>query len=428
MNYIDIAVANSLTEEPRAQELIALLMEKTRGGALGVYKEGMQEIMQPLVTGTKSPIVREGDFYYLRRNFERGGSVREHLQRLLQTTSKFKEMNSSFPLYPAQEEALKKALLSPLLILSGGPGTGKTYLANAIIEAVRAQKPDASILFTAPTGKASFRIKNPHITQGTLHQLLGLREHQKPDPKPLIYDLIIVDECSMIDAKLFSFFLSAIPSGTHLILMGDPNQLPPVEGAAIFSNLFSFPHVRLDQSMRSDRQGILSLAKYVREGNFDKAFTLLTDPAIKDVNLVSQTKTSPIPLTENVVFLTPFREQALLYNTYIEAHKPPHLKTPLIITKNDYKYNLMNGDIGWKEGNFGHFPQKILLSHLTEYELAWAISVHKSQGSEFDHVVLFLPPGSETFGKSLLYTAITRAKQSVTIASSLETLKALMIA
>ena len=82
----------------------------------------------------------------------------------------------------------------------------------------------------------------------------------------------------------------------------------------------------------------------------------------------------------------------------------------------------MNGDIGWKEEDFGLFPEKIPLALLTEYELAWAISIHKSQGSEFDHVLVLLPPGSETFGKELIYTAVTRAKLSVTIASNPETL------
>jgi exodeoxyribonuclease V alpha subunit len=144
------------------------------------------------------------------------------------------------------------------------------------------------------------------------------------------------------------------------------------------------------------------------------------------VNLVPLPKEPPIPFSNELTILTPFRKGfmgSIFCNEFIEMNKKENLKTPVIITKNDYKFNLMNGDMGWKEGIFGYFPQKLPLALISEYELAWAISIHKSQGSEFEHVFIILPEGSEEFGKELIYTAVTRAKKSVTIASSKQTLE-----
>ncbi len=435
---IDVAFARALLKENKDTELhefLALLMKKTREGHLCVHNQEIREKIAYLAHGDRSPIACYNDYYYLRRNFDLESSILSELKRLLHAKQKLTFIPmTKFPLYAAQKEALSKAFENRLLLISGGPGSGKTYIANALIDSLLTYKPDATILFTAPTGKAAFRIRHPKIRQGTIHNLLGLRE-KMPDnfeAKPLIYDFIIVDECSMIDAKLFSTLLSSIPSGTQLVLMGDPDQLPPVEAGFVFPEFFSIadlPQIILDQSMRSDRKGILKLAKHIKENQIDAVFSHLSDPAYPDTKLVSIPKQPPIPLDNGVTLLTPFRKGYLgssFCNDYIESNKKATLKTPIIITKNDYKFNLMNGDIGIKEGTFGLFPQKISLPLLAEYDLAWAISIHKSQGSEFEHVIVLLPPGSEIFGKELIYTAVTRAKHSVTIASSPETLKSIL--
>ncbi len=432
---IDTLFAAALLKENRDAELhefVALLMKRTREGHLCVHNPTILDKISHLIQGEKSPIAFYKDHYYLRRNFDLETSIIHHVKRLYNAKSKFSFVPiSKAPLYAAQKEALSKAFNNGILLISGGPGTGKTYLANALIDSLLAHKQDASILFTAPTGKAAFRIKHPRITQGTLHNLLGLRE-KMPDnfeARPLIYDFIIVDECSMIDAKLFSLLLSSIPSGTCVILMGDPDQLPPVEAGFVFPEFFSInelPKIRLDQSMRSDRRGILTLAKHIKQNEIDAVFSLLADPDFPDVKLVPLPKQPPVPIDSSVTLLTPFRKGhfgSTFCNDYIEANKKASIKTPLIITKNDYKFNLMNGDIGIKEGSFGLFPQKISLPLLAEYDLAWAISIHKSQGSEFEHVIVLLPPGCEIFGKELIYTAVTRAKLSVTIAADPETLR-----
>ncbi len=435
---IDTAFANALMkgrEDRELHDFLALLMKRAREGHLCVPNPHIREKIAPLTKGDKSPIVCFEDCYYLRRNFDLETNIIFHLKRLLRADSKLKIVpKERGNLYPAQNDALKKAFENQILLISGGPGSGKTYLANALIETLLEQKPDATILFTAPTGKAAFRINHPKIEKGTLHNLLGLREKMGEtfEAKPVIYDFIIADECSMIDARLFSLFLSSIPSGTHLILMGDPDQLPPVEAGFVFPDFFKIgelPQVYLNQSMRSDQRGILQLAKLIRENRVEECIALLTSESSVDVKLIPFPKEPPIPIDNNITFLTPFRKGyfgSTFCNDFIEANKKASLKTPLIITKNDYKFNLMNGDMGSKEGSYGYFPQKLPLALLAEYELAWTISIHKSQGSEFDHVLILLPEGSEAFGKELLYTAITRAKHSVQIASSPSTIRSIL--
>ena len=123
--------------------------------------------------------------------------------------------------------------------------------------------------------------------------------------------------------------------------MGDPDQLPPVEAGFVFPEFFSIPElpqIKLNQSMRSDRKGILQLAKHIKENEIEAVFSLLNDPSFPDATLAPPPQQPPIPISNGITLLTPFKKGYLgssFCNNYIETNKKASLKTPLIITKND---------------------------------------------------------------------------------------------
>lgn len=423
---IDLAFAKAIAGKDGDKEILlflAELMKTSREGNLFLQHSTIKEKITHLVDGEKSPLVAFEDCFYLRRSWELETQVIQHLRRLSNAPLELHCKPTFHPdLYPAQQEALISALVNPLSIITGGPGCGKTFLATKLIETLLAEQPHLRIIATAPTGKAASRFRMPSVVSGTLHSLLGLRDSFDGDvrTKPLIADLILIDECSMIDLRLWSLLLSAIPTGTHLVLMGDPNQLPPIDAGALFYDMCQIEklsHVHLDQPMRTGAVELRALAECVKQGDYEKALQHVTLLPLREV-----------PDTEGVL-LTPFRHGPFgthACNHTIEKLKP-HQRKPIIITKNDYPLGLMNGDLGYIEGEKAIFFEKSLpLPLLTAYDYAWAISIHKSQGSEWKDVTILLPEGSETFGREMLYTAITRAKSTVTLHTSPATFHAVI--
>ena len=153
------------------------------------------------------------------------------------------------------------------------------------------------------------------------------------EARPLVYDFIIVDECSMIDAKLFSLLLSSIPSGTSH-LNGRSRSAPPVEAGFVFPEFFSInelPQIRLNQSMRSDRRGILQLAKHIKQNEIDAVFSLLANPDFPDVKLVPLPKQPPIPTSIASHFLPLFAKATSdrpFVMTTLKQIRKPLLKLP----------------------------------------------------------------------------------------------------
>lgn len=405
------------------------LFSESRAGHLFLEHSSIKERLQHLLEGKKSPLVEFENSFYLRRNFELETEIITHLKRILESPPAHCLTTPDCPhLYPDQARALELALSSNLTIITGGPGTGKTYLANKIIETFLQQRPSARIIATAPTGKAALRLEGLGIKVGTLHALLGIRESLEypQNLRPLIGDLIIVDECSMIDLKLWSHLLSAICPGAAVVLMGDAHQLPPVEGGSLFEDICALPainKVHLNQILRTETDSINALADLVKKGEGEEALRLLNTSQEITLQPLS-TFQANVNLT---AILTPFQKGPFgthAINEEVVKSLSPE-KRPIIITKNDYHLSLMNGDIGFIEGDKAHFPHKTFPSALlSSFDLAYAISIHKSQGSEFDQISLLLPEGSEVFGRKLLYTAITRAKKSLTLYSSPATLLA----
>lgn len=377
-----------------------------------------------------------------------------------------------------------------LQLIVGGPGTGKTTTVTRLLaEKVAAGIAPERMFLAAPTGKAAMRMlesirhtrQRLHLTctlpeqASTLHRLLGyipnrigFRHHAA---NPLAADVVIVDEASMIDISLMTHLFEAVAPEATLILLGDKDQLASVETGSIFRDLCSGEALaaqtqRLETSHRfSERDGVGQLAQAIRHADAERLFAVLASnefPTVtldeslsgldahwlRDgwqgyVNAVKGGDHDAIFQQFNALrILTPLRKGRLgveALNGWVDGimqkHLPQHPKAsrpwyvgkPIMVTQNDYRQNLFNGDIGivlpdasgelrvyFPDGVAGQY-RAVAPVRLPVHETAWAMTIHKSQGSEFEQVLLILPDdeNSPLLGRELLYTAITRAKQRV---------------
>ncbi|MBS0655114.1 MAG: AAA family ATPase, partial [Verrucomicrobia bacterium] len=313
----------------------------------------------------------------------------------------------------------------------------------------------------------------------TLHSLLQIRQPGRSKGKEtnslLPYSLMVVDESSMIDASLCAKLLSRLADGSRLLLLGDPAQLRPVEPGCPFSSFVEQQGTasgRLHTSRRTELKAILELAALVNEGKEDEAMDFLTKhqttPTIDGVTFRQFDESAfTFRLSEYTAalykefkatssyeeqfsqllrrqILSPLRvgafgTQSINERMRKEAAAYAHGRSmfcfePIVITKNDYQLSLSNGQIGLATKDdkvifessdpLAPHPRAIPRVLLSSYEQAYCLSVHKSQGSEFDSVLLILPPGSEAFGRKMLYTAITRARKEIEIWSTEEVIRA----
>lgn len=329
-------------------------------------------------------------------------------------------------LNPEQSKAIQNVLTHPISLITGGPGTGKTYTAAQIVQALQ-----TTTILSAPTGKAASHLENQidhPVRSGTLHSLLEVRTPLDYTKEVTTLDakLIIVDECSMIDPPLFGRLLSAIGPDTRLVLMGDSNQLPAVEGGSVFADLIAsaaIPTTTLTKCMRSDRHEILNLAAAIlsgtpqdirnldlgfADGNIEKIYQKLwqhvKDKDFSRFRILSTLRKGPLGVDAlNAFFCEKFSQETDQF--------------PIMIKRNDTRTGLSNGDTGILQGKEALFSgnRRFPLHTLPPYEYAYCISVHKSQGSEYDQVLFLIPDGSEAFGREVLYTAVTRAKTTLEI-------------
>ncbi len=417
---------------------------------------------------------------YLQKNALCEQRLVEHLYRLMRTTPRtFPPVESSPLLNNAQRQALDLAYRHPLSLLVGGPGTGKTYTAAHLVQAFLA-KPDARVILTAPTGKAAlqletyvrkFLISPNQIRSGTLHALLGVKSKKtSQESTPLFADLILVDECSMIDAQLFARLLASILPGTRLVLIGDPSQLPSVDAGSVFADLLSasLPMTELTECVRSDRREILTLSAHIRAGEVNEVLAILAQPSetvscselhLQDPRMKGSFDHEPDPhelmrQLESFRFLSCMRQGAygvdalnrhLLEQSFEAALTSTWWVAPILVTRNDPSLELCNGDAGLlvrrmstsvslfhlSPEDYALFPdrhskesyRRLPALALPAYEYGYCLSVHKAQGSEYDEVFILIPPGAEVFGREVLYTAVTRARHRVTLAGSLDTIR-----
>ena len=371
----------------------------------------------------------------------------------------------TYPLDPLQREAIFMALSSRFSILTGGPGTGKTATTNAIAKVFEELKPDADILLLAPTGKAAKRMtevsKRPAMT---IHRAIGLRGGESEVKKTISADLVIIDEASMIDAYVFQKLLEAIEPDVRVLLVGDYDQLPSVGAGLILRDLINsecLPVTRLTTIFRQAQESQIVMNSYAaihgkpQNLTFDLQkgdFYFLNAPTVNECRAWLLASFKKMVLTNrhpiaDVCLLSPMRVGELGVDSLNQAiqeivNPPSRVKsecyTPqelllregdrVLHTENNDDLQVFNGEVGTIEliefvnqepHVYVRYPDKdedVLYKGkvLDELELAYCLSIHKSQGSEFPIVISPIHPlHLHMLNRNLIYTAWTRAKQVV---------------
>lgn len=560
------------TQKSDLTELAQLAGASTRNGVIAVplttleadidlsQLESLPVLGKP---GDYAPLIVEGEYVWLNRywHYETrlANSLAQRLSPIPLDDHKAEtirhQLQSWFPAAGRQQEpdwqqrAIALAACSRFMIISGGPGTGKTTTVTRLLALLTGimQVDPQRILLAAPTGKAAMRLQesishaknNSGIAEtiaeqipeqaSTLHRLLGyipgkvgFRNNLQ---NPLAADVVIVDEASMIDISLMTHLFEAVPETAQLILLGDKDQLASVETGSIFRDLCASANnqytptrqqqvVRLTQTQvspltdnpsestnvetQADRpnalndhivvlqkswrfatdSGIGQLSAAVRNGKEDELSRLLNaswpdisrdeSGSLTMEDLVGHWRGYFSMVNENSGYSQPdnarLHELFAAFNSFrilsplrkgpsgtehinqlINQHlgkqqggtrqSPWFAGRPVMVMQNDYRQNLFNGDIGLTlRDNTGQlrvwFPEHegfraIAPVRLPAHETAWAMTIHKSQGSEFDEVLLILPEDedSRVLGRELLYTGITRARQLIHISGKLSVLK-----
>lgn len=478
--------------------------------------------------GSYTPLLlEEGDYLYFARQWQEECSLAAGLTALAEPLPAAAPetirhvLDSLFP-GPAkavpdrQKLAVALALRQRFLVISGGPGTGKTTTISRLLALLSVLSPTPlTMVLAAPTGKAAARLSDAMrdamarlpagmaralpLEAQTLHRLLGLRpggyspQYNRANPLPL--DVLVVDEASMIDVALMLKTVEALPSSARLILLGDHDQLASVEAGEVLGALcqrvvyrpqtlswladlgfatgglavgtgqvsaMTDAIVLLTESHRFAKDsGIGVLSQLVNANQARQAEACLISGQYADLTWLASMDAARLwrgrepywqaidagqsldAIAQKFVAFMPLvseRKQLPLLNQQIErqleqqGRKPVgqawYPGRPVMITRNDYELQLFNGDIGFviarQEGLRVLFPadagqwRAIAPGRLPEHETVYAMTVHKSQGSEFDEVWLFLPPQpSALLNRTLVYTAITRARQHFVVVGSL---------
>ena len=500
------------------------------------------------VADPHAPLVLEGGLLYLRRYREYERALALGLQRIATQPVPEADIETLALLFARlfphaahddrQARAAALALRHALLLVTGGPGTGKTtttarLLVLLVAQALHAGRASPRIALAAPTGRAAERMAESVRqavqalaasgvdadllaalpTSGTtLHRLLGTipdsPRFRHDGDNPLPFDVVVVDEASMIDLPLMAKLVDAVASGTRLVLLGDPDQLPSVEAGDVLAAILGavgegdamergdvdvlrpllgdgdktsvlaqeggearFPGIRvhLQRGWRqSEALDLAPLAAAVREGDADAALAQLRAGTLSNVHFHegladplepqrddllahfralghAATPADALAQSTRLRLLTAVREGpqgARTLNARIErllaegggAGRAPqgHFQGQLlIVTENSYRHRLFNGDIGvcmrdaagtlvaWFPGDDAGHPRAFHPAALPAHESAFAMTVHKAQGSEFDTVWLLLPArGNRVLSRELVYTGITRARRALHVAGS----------
>ena len=424
---------------------------------------------------TQEPLVTN-ELIYLRSLYASEVGVVKQIECLLATDLKpidieiekaleWFEQHYKINLAEQQRDAIRSAIAEKVMVITGGPGTGKTTLINGIIQILK--RKEKNILLAAPTGRAAKRLSEATgLEAKTIHRLLEFSPRsmrfERNSENPLEADILIIDEVSMVDIVLFYNLLKAVPSTSQVILVGDIDQLPSVGPGNVLKDVISSGRVevvRLTQVFRQAQQSTIIVNAHrvnagqtpypkAKEGKGDFFFIERNEPEdiLKALKLlVARRIPESFKLTaEDIQVLTPMhmgllgavnlnKELQQLLNPSGEAlSRGTHIfrvGDRVMQIRNNYDLDVYNGDIGKITSldqvervvkvDFDGRPVTYEYSELDELILAYACSVHKSQGSEYPAVVVPLHTQHYMMlQRNLLYTAITRGKKLVVVLGS----------
>ena len=421
---------------------------------------------------------------------------------------------------PLQRAAAVAAVRRLFCLVTGGPGTGKTYTAAIIIALLRSVDTGHRVRLCAPTGKAAVRMgqalaklqaegilpADVDAEPTTIHRLLGSIGRGAGSGKTLALDTVIVDEASMISVELMAALVRAVPADAGLIMLGDHDQLASVEAGAVLGDIcaaaapercsdqfrqcyMQWAGTTCDLPLECGKAGVLddcvvrlhggrrfesggaidTLAGLIRCGRADTAREVLEDRTIAAVELRSlpdadgvgtalepfvddhivpmlqaDTPAAALAALSRFRILSPLRAGpwgVAALNQTVQAILrergllPPtseawYAGQPIMITRNDYLLEVYNGDVGivWPDAQgqlrFWLRGRSLAPALLPPHETVYAMTVHKAQGDEYAHVLLVLPERTAVLGRELLYTAVTRAQQRVTLWADAHVLQA----
>ncbi|HGF1449454.1 TPA: ATP-dependent RecD-like DNA helicase [Streptococcus suis] len=460
LDLLEAARPTELDPEALAQEITNLLQEgkiqqagtKLFDNSLYFAEEGIHKNLHRLLTKSSTKTFSREEIDLAIKEFEEMAKIQ----------------------YDAiQKDAIRQAISHPVFILTGGPGTGKTTVINGIIAVyailhqidLTQKRDDSPILLAAPTGRAARRMNElTGLPAATIHRHLGLVEGQEETYRDdyLDAEFIIIDEFSMVDTWLANQLFQNISSNTQVLIVGDAEQLPSVSPGQVLADLLKIeqlPSITLERIYRqSDDSTIVTLASHIRQGALpqdfrekkpDRSYFEASNQQIPAMieRIVSAAVKSGIPASEVQILAPMYKGAAGIdqLNTITQALLNPKEEGTLEFLHNDQAFrqgdrvihlvndaeaNVFNGDLGYItdllpakytdskqdeltinfDGNEVTYPR----NEWYKISLAYAMSIHKSQGSEFQVVILPLTrSSSRMLQRNLLYTAITRSKSKL---------------
>ena len=464
-------------------------------------------VRDELALETPAPLVvmsdkqNSGQYIYFYRHWQQEWQLAERLAALLNPATAPKavhvDLNSEKSLKDLQKQAIELAAKSPFTLITGGPGTGKTYTLARIVKALQQAEPHLRVALAAPTGKAAQRMQSvlaaeflragiDHLkvqNAQTIHRLLGLGGRSTPRYhryETLPFDLIVIDEGSMLDLALASLLFDAIAVGTRVIILGDADQLAAVDAGAVLADLGATDalkpyrvHLQESNRFKAD-EGIGLLANGVLQQDDASVLAALGNAQVQyfDLGVLEKNKifnqlwqgfSAYLTCLESLKFAShplsadQIKELFAAFDQYRVLCAQRHgdyganiinqtlgdylqnalsdqsvrsggwyVGRPVMVTRNDYGLKLSNGDIGVcladENGRLWvYFPDRVAPIAATrlppeQIETAFALTIHKSQGSEFSVVAMVLDVyAEEMLMRELVYTAITRAKQCIQV-------------